>query len=742
MSNNVFIFVSLLFTVVSLLSSKVFAQNGELINRQYDVAKVKEKILIDGKLNEESWLTAIPIHELWQHFPNDTLQANKATQIMALVDDNYLYIAAICIDSSRKPIVQSLARDAESAFWLSDAFSVIIDPLNTGRIGYFFGVNAGGGEIDAFLSQSGFLLTSDINWNRKWHSAVQQTPEGQIYELAIPLSIMQIDANNTLWGINFIRNDMEHSNCIYEWTRFKSQFDKRDLTKLGKIKLQRRSKNKSNRLSLIPSTTLKTSRDLVKNTATVFTPKLGLDAKISITPNTSADVMLFPDFSQVNVDKESLSFQDYEQYKTEQRLFFLENSDLFTSYGSSLYKHIYTRRIGIINSTYIPLWAGAKISSSSKNIRWACIDVQSNDYEKQPGQNFAIAALSKQFENKSELRCLLTNIEFFKNGTHQANLANRTLGIEYKFPALNGRLNTAITASKSFSEGNPQNSFHTSISTKFLSPRIRQNNLINIAQSNFINQMGYYPRMFKPDDAHDTLYRWGMTEIHNKLEYWHNTGGNWGLNYLIPYCSHNSYILSNGHLDEQFFSLGMQAVHKNSGVTQLSITYDRELLLYPFEAVKGLKLIPAGQYYGFSGGVNHKTNQRAKVSYETDLQYGSYFVGTKLSIYNAFIIRLQPHVNIKLDYTQAKVYFSDSIGSVRLHLLGLQNDIFINRNHIVTVLYQVNTQKDKMKINARYQWHYSPMSDFYVMFGEDFSSETPKAKSLNFAFKLTYWLSL
>jgi len=164
--------------------------------------------------------------------------------------------------------------------------------------------------------------------------------------------------------------------------------------------------------------------------------------------------------------------------------------------------------------------------------------------------------------------------------------------------------------------------------------------------------------------------------------------------------------------------------------------------MFPLEVIKKAKLVPAGNYEGLLYEFIHKTNPRAILAYETDIQYGDYYLGKMLKYYNTLIFRLQPSVNIKLEYSIARLMFPKEYGNITYKLFTGQSDIFITKNHILTILYQYNTQKSKIKCNARYQWHYSPMSDFFIVYGEDFDEFSNKPKTMFIAFKLNYWLSI
>ena len=61
----------------------------------------------------------------------------------------------------------------------------------------------------------------------------------------------------------------------------------------------------------------------------------GGDVKLAIDNSLTLDLTLNPDFSQVEVDQQVTNLTRYEVTLPEKRQFFIENSDLFSSFGNS-----------------------------------------------------------------------------------------------------------------------------------------------------------------------------------------------------------------------------------------------------------------------------------------------------------------------------------------------------------------------------------------------------------------------
>ncbi len=707
---------------------------------QTTITHTATPVTIDGKLDDAAWTSVTPITEMWEHYPTDTVRASKQTDIYLAYDENYLYIAALCYDTREKLIVQSLSRDDNGAFWVSDAFSATIDPLNSGRNGYFFGLNAGGGEIDALASQSGYYPQFDNEWSNKWMSAVGRSPEGYIYEMAIPFSIMSIDPNNKVWGINFLRNDMEFKNAYYTWTKYDISHDGRDLGYLGQMVFDSVPNGGKGKINIIPSITGGVKKDYEEENNPGYDFIYGLDAKIALSPRTNLDLMVVPDFSQANVDREYLNFGRFEYYMQEQRQFFLESSDLFTNFGADNFKPIYTRRIGIKDWNNYRIWGGGRLTGSrGESLRYGLLNVQTDRYEQDPAENFTIGVFEKNV-GKSTLKGLITNIEKFDTSGYLSKRFNRTAGIDYQYKYSEGRFMSYGSANKSFTSENADDSYYMQAGTDYNGRQLHSFNKINYVADNYINDLGFFSRMYLEEPERDTTIRRGIVEVKNWTELYIYPRAESKLSYYSPYLQHESYFDIQGELEERVLGTGIRANHKNTGFT--SLYYWHSDVYLPYQAKVNDDIIMPIEHYAAHGiGFFHKTDERKVVKHEFNIKLSEYYRGSKLEYYNSLTLRLMPYAKITADYTYCLLEFPEPWGRYVYHLAGFQTDVFLSRDLIWTTLLQLNTQNERFKLNSRFQWRYSPMSSFYIVLAENFDQSTGDPQNISLTAKLTYWLS-
>ena len=77
-----------------------------------NVFKTNNQIVLDGKLDEVFWSESNIIDNFFQQFPNDSVLANKKTEVRIVYTDTHIYISAKMYDSvPERYIVNSLKRD-------------------------------------------------------------------------------------------------------------------------------------------------------------------------------------------------------------------------------------------------------------------------------------------------------------------------------------------------------------------------------------------------------------------------------------------------------------------------------------------------------------------------------------------------------------------------------------------------------------------------------------------------------
>jgi hypothetical protein len=354
-----------LLSILLLAANLSDAQNKTRNDAQYTyhIKKISSPVIIDGKDDEAAWLTADSATQFKQTFPYDTSFALGQTTFKLCFDDKQLYVYARCIQPNSF-IVPSLKRDYPINS--SDQITIILDPFRDKLNGFYFAVNP------YAIQKEGLIFNgNDLNadWDNKWYSASSIDSNAYQVELAIPFKTLRYklatDGNNE-WNFNLLRNNLKQIERS-AWTSVPRNFRMLDLNFAGKLIWDDPPPPPGLNVSFIPYGTIQYNEDNLSNE--IFREvQAGFDAKLAITPSLNLDITVNPDFAQVEVDRQVTNLSRFELFFPERRQFFLENNDLFGSFGYDNVNPFFSRRIGLgknVNNgqnVRVPILAGTRLS--------------------------------------------------------------------------------------------------------------------------------------------------------------------------------------------------------------------------------------------------------------------------------------------------------------------------------------------------------------------------------------------
>ncbi len=323
--------ILLLLTIIQL-SGSLYALNED--KKSIETIKVKESPKIDGVLNDLAWKNAPVAKDFYQYEPYNGIKPSQRTEVKMVYDDRAIYIGATMYDTSPDSILRELShRDAFDGA-NADLFAVIFSPFNDGVNASQFLVSASGVQSDAKIIGD----DDDENWDAVWESKVKLTEFGWVVEMKIPYSALRFPKNdNQVWGIHFWRNIRRYR----EWDTWNFV----DINIQGKINQMGDLSGIKNiepplRLSVTPYVSAYLENDGENNSwGNDF--NAGMDLKWGINRSFTLDMILIPDFGQVQSDDEILNLSPYERRYDEKRQFFTEGTELFDKGGI-----FYSRRIG------------------------------------------------------------------------------------------------------------------------------------------------------------------------------------------------------------------------------------------------------------------------------------------------------------------------------------------------------------------------------------------------------------
>jgi hypothetical protein len=292
-------------------------------------------ITIDGILDEQVYKDAQPAKDFVQLQPYNGKPSFQPSEVYIFYDQTAVYVGGMFYDSSPDSIFNFVTE--RDNIGMSDYFGIYLDPYNQGQLAYGFFITPAGVQTDIKAIKSSDD-NEDESWDAVWQSKTRITEKGWAVEMRIPYSALRFPENgNGTWGVNMFRN-IRRYNSNNSWNFIDREVagfihQEGELTGIKNIR-------PPVRLSLSPyGAAYIEYKD--GNSRPDFIYKGGLDLKYGLSESFTLDMMLVPDFGQIQSDDKELNLSPYELFYDEKRQFFTEGTELFDR-GDIFY----SRRIG------------------------------------------------------------------------------------------------------------------------------------------------------------------------------------------------------------------------------------------------------------------------------------------------------------------------------------------------------------------------------------------------------------
>ncbi len=750
MSNSLMRFIKGTFLFYSiLLVIQVGAQSSnasiESFQKDYQlhITKITVPIKLDGEFNEAAWQNLDTSSPFWLKFPTDIGKPQRQTTVKVAYDDKFIYFGFTCYDST-KPFISSLKRDIGHDG--SDGVGIILDPTNQRTNGFVFVVNALNAQSEDQLPFPDGGGTPAWSWDNKWFSATKSFPDRWQAEIAIPFKSIRYTAEKLLWGLNFVRVDTK-SNEYSTWTHMPMNFRSMDLGYTGALIWKQPPPQAANNIVFIPYITGNISSDQENGVATSASGNAGFDAKVALNSSLNLDLTANPDFSQVEVDQQVTNLTRFDIFFPERRTFFLENSDLFSSYGIPPIRPFYSRTIGLDkDGNKIPILFGARLSGNiSKSTRIGFMNMETGGKGSYSPENFTAASINQKIFKRSVIKAYFLNRQNFISDTemklHPLDAYGRNAGVEFDFNNEKGTWGGWTSYHHSFKEGITTDNNYIDIGGNYNGRNLAVTVDLSNVGTNFYTDMGYVQRMNNYDAARDTTIRVGFKHIFNQIQYkiFPKTGAINNHQFSI-----NNYIVFNpdNSLNERSQEFDYNITLKNTGSVFSFLSTDETNLLYPTSFTSG-KPLPSGNYLYNQAGFGYQSDFRKPINIFVRVAGGGLYNGKYQGIRTILAFRKQPHINLALQLEYNKLKFPGVYGTSEFILIAPKIEINFSTNLFWTTFMQYNTQANNFNINSRLQYRYKPMSDFFLVYTDNYYTD-PLFRNKNRAivFKLNYWLNL
>ncbi|WP_420457882.1 DUF5916 domain-containing protein [Neolewinella sp.] len=703
--------------------------------------RFSEGITLDGKLDELEWQNGQPARDFWETFPTDRQHSAYPTEIYFGYDDQNFYVAALCRTPGNKYIIPSLRRDYRAGG--NDNITFVLNPFRDKTNAIVFGMNPYGVTREALIYNGG-ESTDDFReeWDNKWRGESYIGDGYWSCEMIIPFSSLRFPSGAAEWFFNSYRMDTQ-SNTRSTWHRIPQNQTIMSLAYMGALRFeggapQAQGKN----LVLIPYAGGSMRRDYQAETPTDFDGNVGGDAKVGIGSGLNLDLTVNPDFSQVEVDQQVINTTRFEVFFPERRQFFLENADLFGSFGFERANPFFSRRIGVTRDTTTgeglqnPIYFGARLSGKlTDDLRVGLLNMQAAHNRDQglPSFNYTVAALQQRVGARSNVGGIFVNKQNFTNFSDSTETNadfNRVVGLDYNLATRDNAWNGKTFVHRSFSanEGGDDYTHGLNLEYRHRNWNVQYDHIY--VGEDFNAEVGFVPRR--------GYFSSGVEAA--RIDYPKNpnviTKG--------PFTELRAFFQPGDGLTDRTGSVGYEWRYANTSELSLGGGYNYIYLFDDFDPSRtGATPLPGNRGYGaWAGFLNYRSDRRRKFSTEFSVDAGQFFNGQSYGVAGNLQYRYQPFGSIDLRVSYSYLDLPEPYASTALFLIGPRIDFTFSKSVFLTTFLQYNDQIDNINVNARLQWRFAPVSDFFLVYTDNYDSLDFGVKNRSLVAKVTYWLNL
>jgi hypothetical protein len=728
------------FSVIFLFTFLVIF--GQEKQKSFTVKFITENIIADGILDEPIWeMAGNGADEFWEYFPLDSIQARKQSQIKILYDDKNLYVGIKAYSSGKNYATPSLRRDFRGSG--SDSFSLVFDTFSDGTNAFLFGINPYGVRREALIANGG-TGQSDFNlaWDMKWKGDAKIYDDYFTAEMIIPLTSFKFEEGVTKWRFNSYRIETQ-SNERSTWTRIPQNQLIYNLAFMGDMVFEKPLGKSRTPLALIPYVNSFMANDF-ESSGNLNNFKVGADAKISIGNSLNLDLTLNPDFSTVEVDNFITNLTRFEIALPERRQFFIDNNDLFASFGDGFdVNPFFSRRIGIGqdtlgNSIENNLIGGARLSGKlTKDLRVGFLNIQTaEDLENEiPSNNNTMIALQQRVFSRSNVGVFFINRESFKDYDFlkSEDEYNRVLGIDYSLASKDNTWNGKFFTHKSFQPGDNDGNLATGATMRYNTRSFNVFAKAVFIDEDFRSDLGFVRRtdLFKTIFSIERVFwpKKGIVQNHS-FQFFPNIRWSPSLDF-----QNTDYDLQ-GRYELQF---------NNQSQARFEFTNSYTFLFDDFDPTGTDDAIPLPENQGYHYNnveFGYQSDQRKLFSYDVQSTVGRFFNGNRFSVEGSMTMRFQPKAFISLLFNYDQIGLPAPFSSANIWLISPKIDITFSKSIFWSTLIQYSNQRDNLGFNSRLQWRFAPLSDLFLVYNDNYSVDVfaPRFRSINL--KLSYWLNI
>jgi hypothetical protein len=313
------------FALTLLLGSAALAALAAL-----DVPKVEAPPSLDPRASAESWTQPVPATLTWDVVHGRP--ASELTDVRTATDGRYLYVrfdakqqGSVMISQHGDDAISggSVGSNGSLSWSNDDAVWVDLWPNGAGGFEYQFESNPGGSHNEYSTENTAFAP--------HWESRGKTVAGGYVVTMAIPLDVIH-GAHAGNWRAQFIRY-VRATGAEYVWSFDAVQTNADDVSRAGTIS--------------VPIVTVHAARPeprlapyalgaIAAPSAGGSTSRIGADLSVPVSATSAFFATFHPDFSNVELDQQTISPSVYQRVINEVRPFFTQAAPFYNTFNCNV----------------------------------------------------------------------------------------------------------------------------------------------------------------------------------------------------------------------------------------------------------------------------------------------------------------------------------------------------------------------------------------------------------------------
>jgi len=356
-------------------------------------------------------------------------------------------------------------------------------------------------------------------------------------------------------------------------------------------------------------------------------------------------------------------------------------------------------------------------------------------------QNHFVAAFQRNVFERSNIAMIVVNRQQFDSTGLSGNNFNRVIGLDYNLATADNKWTGKFFFHHSFSPTKNDGAFTHASWLRYANQNLSIHWNHEYVNKNYNAETGFTPRIFQVNQS---------TGEQLRNSYWR----------LEPFATYNIFpaskkinrLSTNLYVDyyanekyqttDYLAQFSERILFKNTSFINVMVQQTYTKLLYATDVTFSGKnnLLNQGDYFYSDVSFNFKTDQRKLLILGGNIQYGNYYSGKKLSYQTEISFRQQPFGIFSFTYNHDEINILNQ--TVGLDLLGTKIELTFTKKLFLTTFLQYNSQLNNFNINTRLQYRFKPMSDFFIVYSDNYFATNFQNKNKAIVAKLVYWFNL